>query len=198
MPNLRFAEFLLSLVMPAERAPAVAGDLAESASGSFGLWLAVLRTLLSTALHQLRAAPMTVLRGALYVQVVNMAAGAVVSIAEVVGVFVLLSVTRRMESTMPYMVAGDALNGLLVAFFLGRYMLRRYGSNAIGVWVGAMVVRLLLLSVLGWGVRRLGIPLPNIPAYVGVLESLVLVLASLQLLVGIGYEQRSRRKASRA
>jgi hypothetical protein len=46
MPNLRFAEFLLSLVMPTGRAAAVAGDLAESSSGAFALWLAVMRTLL--------------------------------------------------------------------------------------------------------------------------------------------------------
>ena len=200
MPDLRVAEFLLSLVMPAERAAATVGDLAESSSGAVALWLAVMRTLLGAAFHQMRGEPMAVGRGALYVQVVIMAAGAAIGIAELASITALESfeTVRRMSLT-PYIAAAEVLNALFVAFFVGRFMLRRYGPKAIAVWAGAMIVRLLLLPVMALGLRAL--PMDNGPfptetfAIAGLLE---LVGGSLLLLVGIGYEHGWLRKASRA
>lgn len=120
MRNLAFVEFLLSLVMPAERAAAVAGDLAESSSEALELWLAVLRTLFGSAFHQTRAEPMAVGRGALYVTAVNIAVGGAVGIAVLVGIIALESMesVRRMWLA-PYIATTDVFSALLVSFFLG-------------------------------------------------------------------------------
>jgi hypothetical protein len=200
MPDLSVAEFVLSLVMPAERAAATVGDLTESSSGSLARWFVVMRTLLGTAFHQMRMEPMAVGRGALYVQVIIMAAGAAVGIAELVGITALesLETVRRMSLTS-YIAAAEVLNTLFVAFFVGRYMLRRYGTRTIAVWGGAMIARLLLFGVMVSGLRTL--PMDNGPFPTETFEIsglLELVGGSLQLLVGIAYEHGWMRKVSRA
>jgi hypothetical protein len=51
--NFAFAEWVLSLVMPRERAAAIVGDLAESALAPVAVWLAVLRAFFGSLFQQL-------------------------------------------------------------------------------------------------------------------------------------------------
>jgi hypothetical protein len=52
MPSFVVAEWILSLVMPRERAAAVVGDLVESSSGPVSLWLSVVVTFLESLVRQ--------------------------------------------------------------------------------------------------------------------------------------------------
>ena len=55
MPRLMLAEWILSLVMPRERAAATVGDLMESASGPVYLWVLVVRTFFGSLVRQMFA-----------------------------------------------------------------------------------------------------------------------------------------------
>jgi hypothetical protein len=55
MPSFVFAEWILSLIMPRERAAATVGDLVESASGPVDLWVCVVHTFFGSLFRQLLA-----------------------------------------------------------------------------------------------------------------------------------------------
>src|SRR5262249_49318304 len=52
MPSFGVAEWILSLVMPRERAAAAVGDLVESASGPVNLWVSVVSTFFGSLFRQ--------------------------------------------------------------------------------------------------------------------------------------------------
>jgi hypothetical protein len=65
MRSAAIAEWVLSLVMPQERASATAGDLVESSRGAFGLTVAVLRVLAAKLGRQVSRSPSRAVVGVL-------------------------------------------------------------------------------------------------------------------------------------
>ena len=135
MRRADLAEAILSLAAPRERAASIAGDFLEDALGAFRFWFLVGRTTTAQAWRQLAAEPKAlagiVIRGMMAECVYSLGACSVYLYVMVV----LMGIHRVCFHTAKIPDWGDSilqwsLLNLLVPFWVGRWIARRFGGRA--------------------------------------------------------------------
>ena len=152
MRNAVWAELLLKLAMPPERASATAGDLAEGPAGTFRFWVSVLQTTAACCWTTITANRRRI--GGLAGQVLLKCIGLQFRFTLLLfGTILVTAIVKNITGLtwvlwLPGVVEAGA-RGMVLPFLLGRWISQREPQNAMAAIV-AFYGAMLLLSALSW------------------------------------------------